>query len=67
MNLVKRKEGVIVLIDEIHTPDSSRYFIQKDIRKGRIKGEEQKQLSKRICTPLVNPEWFSRFRGAANS
>jgi phosphoribosylaminoimidazole-succinocarboxamide synthase len=33
----KTKEGVIVLIDEIHTPDSSHIFIQKDIRKGRIR------------------------------
>jgi phosphoribosylaminoimidazole-succinocarboxamide synthase len=32
----KTKEGVIVLIDEIHTPDSSAIFIQKDIRKGRM-------------------------------
>jgi phosphoribosylaminoimidazole-succinocarboxamide synthase len=29
----KTKDGVIVLIDEIHTPDSSPIFIQKDIKK----------------------------------
>jgi phosphoribosylaminoimidazole-succinocarboxamide synthase len=28
MNLVKQKEGVIVLIDEIHTPDSSIFYTE---------------------------------------
>jgi phosphoribosylaminoimidazole-succinocarboxamide synthase len=37
MNLVKRKERSYSFIDEIHTPDSSHIFIQKDIRKGRIR------------------------------
>jgi len=42
----KTKEGVIVLIDEIHTPDSSRYFYADGYQKRQEKGEEQKQLSK---------------------
>ncbi|MEM0542712.1 phosphoribosylaminoimidazolesuccinocarboxamide synthase [Flavobacterium sp. j3] len=42
----KTKEGVIVLIDEIHTPDSSRYFYAEGYQQRQDKGEEQKQLSK---------------------
>jgi phosphoribosylaminoimidazole-succinocarboxamide synthase len=41
-----KKEGIIYLIDEIHTPDSSRYFYA-DGYAGRLqRGEPQKQLSK---------------------
>ncbi|MBF4473373.1 phosphoribosylaminoimidazolesuccinocarboxamide synthase [Flavobacterium sp. HJJ] len=42
----KTKEGVIVLIDEIHTPDSSRYFYSEGYEERQKNGEEQKQLSK---------------------
>ena len=42
----KTKEGKIVLIDEIHTPDSSRYFYQEGYEHRQSKGESQKQLSK---------------------
>jgi phosphoribosylaminoimidazole-succinocarboxamide synthase len=42
----KTKEGKIVLIDEIHTPDSSRYFYAEGYQERQDKGEEQKQLSK---------------------
>jgi len=42
----KTKDGVIVLIDEIHTPDSSRYFYTDGYQERQQKGEEQKQLSK---------------------
>lgn len=42
----KTKEGKIVLIDEIHTPDSSRYFYAKGYQERQDKGEAQKQLSK---------------------
>ena len=38
--------GVITLIDEIHTPDSSRYFYKDSYDESQIKGEKQKQLSK---------------------
>ncbi|WP_158838378.1 phosphoribosylaminoimidazolesuccinocarboxamide synthase [Polaribacter sp. L3A8] len=42
----KTKEGKIVLIDEIHTPDSSRYFYAEGYQERQDKGEGQKQLSK---------------------
>lgn len=42
----KTKDGVIVLIDEIHTPDSSRYFYSEGYQERQDKGQEQKQLSK---------------------
>jgi phosphoribosylaminoimidazole-succinocarboxamide synthase len=42
----KTKDGKIVLIDEIHTPDSSRYFYADGYQERQEKGEEQKQLSK---------------------
>lgn len=42
----KTKSGEIVLIDEIHTPDSSRYFYLEGYQERQDRGEEQKQLSK---------------------
>ncbi len=42
----KTKEGKIVLIDEIHTPDSSRYFYAEGYEERQQKNEAQKQLSK---------------------
>ncbi len=42
----KTKGGEIVLIDEIHTPDSSRYFYADGYQERQNKGEAQKQLSK---------------------
>ncbi|WP_233883396.1 phosphoribosylaminoimidazolesuccinocarboxamide synthase [Tenacibaculum piscium] len=42
----KTKDGKIVLIDEIHTPDSSRYFYADGYKERQEKGESQKQLSK---------------------
>ena len=42
----KTKDGKIVLIDEIHTPDSSRYFYEEGYAERQEKGEPQKQLSK---------------------
>ena len=41
-----KKDGKIYLIDEIHTPDSSRYFYSKGYSERLEKGEAQKQLSK---------------------
>jgi phosphoribosylaminoimidazole-succinocarboxamide synthase len=38
--------GIIYLIDEIHTPDSSRYFYADGYQERQLKGEKQKQLSK---------------------
>ncbi|WLD25169.1 phosphoribosylaminoimidazolesuccinocarboxamide synthase [Flavobacterium dauae] len=42
----KTKDGKIVLIDEIHTPDSSRYFYAEGYQERQDKNEAQKQLSK---------------------
>ena len=42
----KTKDGQIVLIDEIHTPDSSRYFYAAGYEERQDRVEEQKQLSK---------------------
>ena len=42
----KTKAGKIVLIDEIHTPDSSRYFYADGYQERQDNCEEQKQLSK---------------------
>jgi phosphoribosylaminoimidazole-succinocarboxamide synthase len=39
-------DGKIVLIDEIHTPDSSRYFYADGYAERQANGESQKQLSK---------------------
>ena len=41
-----KKDGKIFLIDEIHTPDSSRYFYAEGYDERQSKGEKQKQLSK---------------------
>ena len=41
-----KKDGKIYLIDEIHTPDSSRYFYTEGYAERIEKGEQQRQLSK---------------------
>ena len=41
-----KRDGKIYLIDEIHTPDSSRYFYAEGYQEKFDKGEPQKQLSK---------------------
>ena len=40
------RDGKVILIDEIHTPDSSRYFYAEGYEERLAKGEEQRQLSK---------------------
>ena len=42
----KDSDGNIILIDEIHTPDSSRYFYANGYQERQEKGEPQRQLSK---------------------
>ncbi len=65
----------IVLMDEIHTPDSSRYFYAEGFEERQIKGEHQKQLSKEFVrewliannfmgkegqtVPEMNDEWVN--------
>jgi phosphoribosylaminoimidazole-succinocarboxamide synthase len=41
-----KHNGTIYLIDEVHTPDSSRYFYKEGFEERQKKGEPQKQLSK---------------------
>ncbi len=51
----KTKDGKIVLIDEIHTPDSSRYFYSEGFEERQEKEEPQKQLSKEFVRQwLIN-------------
>ncbi|MFT5970854.1 MAG: phosphoribosylaminoimidazole-succinocarboxamide synthase [Flavobacteriales bacterium] len=42
----KTADGTIILIDEIHTPDSSRYFYAEGFQERQDNNEDQKQLSK---------------------
>ncbi len=41
-----KRDGKVILIDEIHTPDSSRYFYADGYEERFLKGEQQRQLSK---------------------
>jgi len=59
----KTKEGVIVLIDEIHTPDSSRYFYADGYQERQNKGEEQKQLSKEFVRRWLIENGFQGLEG----
>ncbi|WP_034258016.1 phosphoribosylaminoimidazolesuccinocarboxamide synthase [Altibacter lentus] len=59
----KTKEGKIVLIDEIHTPDSSRYFYAEGYSERQQKGEEQKQLSKEFVRQWLIQHGFQGLEG----
>jgi phosphoribosylaminoimidazole-succinocarboxamide synthase len=59
----KTKEGEIVLIDEIHTPDSSRYFYADGYEKRQSKGEPQKQLSKEFVRQWLISNGFQGLEG----
>lgn len=59
----KTKEGEIVLIDEIHTPDSSRYFYAEGYQKRQDKNEPQKQLSKEFVRQWLISEGFQGLEG----
>lgn len=48
----------IILIDEVHTPDSSRYFYKDDYEKRQKKGEDQKQLSKEFVREWLMANGF---------
>ena len=54
----KDQNGVITLIDEIHTPDSSRYFYAEGYAERQVKGEPQKQLSKEFVREWLMAEGF---------
>ena len=53
-----KKNGKIYLIDEIHTPDSSRYFYSEGYKERFEKGEEQKQLSKEFVRKWLMDNGF---------
>ena len=59
----KTKEGKIVLIDEIHTPDSSRYFYADGYQERQDKGEAQKQLSKEFVRQWLIANNFQGLEG----
>ena len=61
----KTKDGVIVLIDEIHTPDSSRYFYADGFQARQDSGEEQKQLSKEFVRRWLMENGFQGKEGQA--
>ncbi len=59
----KTKDGEIVLIDEIHTPDSSRYFYAENYQKRQDNNEPQKQLSKEFVRQWLIENGFQGLEG----
>ena len=59
----RTKKGKIVLIDEIHTPDSSRYFYSEGYEERQEKGEHQKQLSKEFVRQWLIQNGFQGLEG----
>jgi phosphoribosylaminoimidazole-succinocarboxamide synthase len=58
-----KKDGKIYLIDEIHTPDSSRYFYKEGYEERFAKGENQKQLSKEFVREWLMENGFQGKEG----
>ncbi|MDB4727413.1 phosphoribosylaminoimidazolesuccinocarboxamide synthase [Saprospiraceae bacterium] len=58
-----KKDGVIYLIDEIHTPDSSRYFYLDGYEERQANGEGQKQLSKEFVREWLMANGFQGLEG----
>ncbi len=58
-----KKDGEIILIDEIHTPDSSRYFYADGYIERQEKGEPQKQLSKEFVREWLMENGFQGLDG----
>lgn len=59
----KTADGKIVLIDEIHTPDSSRYFYRQGYEDRQARGEAQKQLSKEFVRQWLISHGFQGKEG----
>lgn len=55
--------GEVMLIDEIHTPDSSRYFYAEGYEERQAKGEAQKQLSKEFVRQWLIENGFQGLEG----
>ena len=58
-----KHEGKIYLIDEVHTPDSSRYFYKDGYEERQQKGEAQKQLSKEFVRQWLIENGFQGKEG----
>ena len=58
-----KKDGIIYLIDEIHTPDSSRYFYAEGYQERQDKGMVQKQLSKEFVREWLMDHDFQGLEG----
>ncbi len=56
-------DGKILLMDEIHTPDSSRYYIAEGYAERQKKGEKQKQLSKEFVREWLMEHNFQGLDG----
>ena len=56
-------DGTIMLIDEIHTPDSSRYFYAEGYAERQERGEAQKQLSKEFVRQWLISQGFQGLEG----
>ncbi len=59
----KTADGKIVLIDEIHTPDSSRYFYAEGYEERQLRKEPQKQLSKEFVRQWLISNGFQGLEG----
>lgn len=58
-----KKDGKVLLIDEIHTPDSSRYFYSDGYEERQARGEQQKQLSKEFVRQWLISNGFQGKEG----
>jgi phosphoribosylaminoimidazole-succinocarboxamide synthase len=58
-----KRDGKVILMDEIHTPDSSRYFYAKGFEERFAKGEPQKQLSKEFVRQWLIQNGFMGQKG----
>ena len=58
-----KRDGKIYLMDEIHTPDSSRYFYADGYEERFAKGEQQKQLSKEFVREWLMDNGFQGKEG----
>lgn len=58
-----KKDGQVVLIDEIHTPDSSRYFYAEGYAERQARGEKQRQLSKEFVREWLIANGFQGKEG----
>ena len=59
----KTRDGEIVLIDEIHTPDSSRYFYKEGYEERQENGQPQTQLSKEFVRQWLISQGFQGEKG----